>query len=185
MYLTKSKSGIWKIQYINVEGRKTKVSTRTSSKSEALEFFRTFKFDKQPKSKDISFKDFESRFVDYANHTFAPGHVALYKKAFLHFNNFFGNIFLKNLTGYHWDRYKIERQKSHLKDHTTSPVTINIELRCLKAALNTAIRWNMIETNPFAKQKQCPVPEKLPTFFTKDEIHTLMNTITAVCGTFD
>jgi integrase len=180
MYLTKSKSGIWKIQYINVEGRKTKVSTRTTSKSEALEFFRTFKFEQKPVSRKVLFKNFETKFIEYASRTFSPGHVALYQKAFLHFNKFFGNIPLKAITGYHWDKFKIERQKSHLKDHTTSPVTINIELRCLKASLNTAVRWNMLESNPFAKQKQCPVPETLPTFFTKEEIQILMNSITAI-----
>lgn len=179
MYLTKSKSGIWKIQYINVEGKKTKASTRTTSKSEALEFLRNFKVEKQPKSKNITFADFESKFLEYAANTFAPGHVLLYKKAFLHFSRFFGTILLKDLTGYHWDRYKIERQSSHLKDHTTSPVTINMELRCLKAALNTAVRWNMLEVNPFAKQKQCPVPEKLPSFFTREEIQALLNAISA------
>ena len=33
-------------------------------------------------------------------------------------------------------------------------VTVNMELKALKAALNTALRWNLIESNPFQELQQ-------------------------------
>jgi hypothetical protein len=33
-------------------------------------------------------------------------------------------------------------------------VTVNMELRALKAAMNTALWWNLIESNPFQELQQ-------------------------------
>jgi len=58
-----------------------------------------------------------------------------------------------------------------------SPVTINVELRALRTAFNVAIRWELVEKNPFKGMRLVPVPERTPAFLTKDDFQRLLNVI--------
>jgi len=58
MFLSKSSSGIWQLYYNNSLGKRTKVSTKTKNKSEALVFLKTFNLDRQPSNKNIKWEDF-------------------------------------------------------------------------------------------------------------------------------
>ena len=78
---------------------------------------------------------------------------------------------LNKITAKHWDTYRIERLKS------VSPVSVNIELRTLKAFLNTVVRWGNLEHNPFNKQPFATVPEFSPLFFTKGDFQKLLNVL--------
>ena len=60
---------------------------------------------------------------------------------------------------------------------TLSPTTVNIELRALRAALNTALRWGLIERNPFARLKLVSVPEATPSFFSREDFQKLISFI--------
>jgi integrase len=52
-----------------------------------------------------------------------------------------------------------------------------MELRALKAAMNTALRWKLLETNPFASVQQVRVVETVPTYFTKADFEKLLATV--------
>jgi integrase len=82
-----------------------------------------------------------------------------------------GNCLLTSLSPRDFDRYKIER----LKDH--APVTVNMELRALKAAFNVAFKWAYVPANPFAKGQSMQVPEKPPVFLTKEDFRALFEAI--------
>jgi integrase len=117
------------------------------------------------------FVEFVKDFNQYTQSNYAQGNKDLYERAFRNFQLIFGNITLRSITPLHWEKYKISRLQNR------APVTVNIELRCMKAALNVAKQWNLIESNPFSSLKQCPVVEKSPSFFSKANLRLLVNSI--------
>jgi integrase len=57
---------------------------------------------------------------------------------------------------------------------TVCPTTLNIELRTLRSAFNTAIRWKMISESPFKGVSLVRVPEKQPIYLSKLEFQKLL-----------
>jgi len=82
-----------------------------------------------------------------------------------------GDIPLHTLTAKHLDDYKGVRLKK------VKPVSVNIEVRHIKAAFQTALRWKLLEENPFGEVKLCRVPNRAPVFFTKGDIERLLSII--------
>jgi integrase len=64
--------------------------------------------------------------------------------------------------------YKVARLVGH------SPVTVNIEVKALKAAMHTAVRWKLLTENPFADVRPLRAPDTLPLFFTREELDKLL-----------
>ena len=61
------------------------------------------------------------------------------------------------------------------------PTTLNIELRCIKAALNLAVEWDYLKSNPLKKTKQLRVPEsKNPKFIDLIQLQAFLNSINDV-----
>jgi integrase len=58
-----------------------------------------------------------------------------------------------------------------------SPVSVNIELRTLRAALYTALRWGLMAENPFKKVPLVHIPEQQPTYLSKEEFQTLLSVV--------
>jgi integrase len=56
-------------------------------------------------------------------------------------------------------------------------VTLNIELRTLKAAFNIAHRWGYIQTNPFAHVKLMRIDDTPPAFLSVDEFKRIISGI--------
>ena len=58
------------------------------------------------------------------------------------------------------------------------PTSVNLELRHLKSAFETAVRWGNIQKNPFRAVKQLKIKHANHTkFFTKGEVKELLETI--------
>jgi integrase len=83
-----------------------------------------------------------------------------------------GNALLPSLTHQHLDRYTAKR----LTDGV-SPVTVNVELRALRSIMNVALRWELIEKNPFTGLKLMTVPEVLPQYLSKQDFQKLFSII--------
>lgn len=56
-------------------------------------------------------------------------------------------------------------------------MTLNIELRTLRAAFFYAVRWEMLKANPFSHVPLCRIPERSPAFFTASDFQALISTI--------
>jgi len=56
-------------------------------------------------------------------------------------------------------------------------VSVNIELRALKAAFNVARRWKLIAENPCAEVSAIPAPDEPPIFFNTLDFEKLLATI--------
>jgi len=78
------------------------------------------------------------------------------------------NKLLDSLSARDVDLYRTYRMKR------VSPVTVNIELRMLRAAFYTAVRWNLLKENPFRRFSPARVPEQQPTYFSKEDFQRLL-----------
>jgi site-specific recombinase XerD len=138
-----------------------------------MNFLHSFKRDeheRRQKAKHKLLSEFLTAFLSYAEGSFSKGTVAIYKATLRNFVEHIGNFPLANYTPQHFDVYKTERLK------TIKAVTVNIELRTLRAFFNTAVRWKLLESNPF-KIQLVKVPENKPTFITKQDFQKLLNVI--------
>jgi integrase len=190
MFLSKHHNGIYYLWFHNEQGKKQKVSTRCTYKSDALRFLQSFKsdeYERRQKTKRRLLSEFLTDFLFYAEGSFSKGTIAIYKAALSNFISIIGDLPLTAYTPQHFDTYKTERQKPikivTIKDGTkkeklriTKPVTVNIELRTLRAFFRTAVRWKLLEKTPFDIQL-VRVPETQPVFLTKDDLLKLIAAI--------
>jgi integrase len=185
MFLSKSCSGVYYLWYTNEQGRRQKVSTHCRYKTDAINFLQSFKSEEHEKAKRARNKPssvFFAEFLEYAKATFAPRTLNIYDATLKHFLALVGDLPLPSITPKHFDAYKTERLKMLKRSkgktsETVQPVTVNIELRALRACFNTACRWKLVQANPFAGQKLLSVPEQSPVFFTKKDFEKLLTVI--------
>ena len=111
------------------------------------------------------------QFLEYAGSNYPLRTFEIYKRTLTQFLAICGDAALAKVTARYWDIYKVERLKK------VSPVSVNKELRTLKAFLGTVVRWGHIEHNPFSKQPFATVSEQAPVFFTKEDFQKLLNVI--------
>ena len=55
-------------------------------------------------------------------------------------------------------------------------ITVSIEMRSLKAAMNTTVRWKMLLENPFKDSHPPFIPEKAPVFFSRADLEAIFRT---------
>lgn len=182
MFLCKSPKGIYYL-WFTIDGKRKRVSTRCHLKSDALKFLQSFKAEEQQKrsmARRVLLQTFTTDFLLFSEGNFSKGTTLGYKGSLNNLLKIIGNVPLSSITPQHWDLYKVERLKTVLDSETNrtlSPVTVNIELRTLRASFNTAVRWGIMQSNPFSNQKLVSVPEASPVFFTKTDFQKLLNAV--------
>jgi len=60
---------------------------------------------------------------------------------------------------------------------TISPISVNIELRHLRASMNTATRWQLMHKNPWEKLPLISIPKTTPAFMMLDDCELLLSVI--------
>lgn len=184
------RNGYWTIQYTTDEGIRKQKSTGFKNKADAVKVLSEFKSflveTKMLKKGNTNFSSFVQTFLSFAETNYSKHTAYLYKKTLEGFKRISGDHPLKQYTAKHYDIYKVTRLKEFVQGkipkkapkRCMSPITINIELRCLRAAFNTALRWELIEKNPFSKMQQIPIPKRTPAFLTADDVFKLVHSIT-------
>ncbi len=165
--LFRRNNGVYYIIY-HRNGRPYWKSTGRTNKAEALKALTQFRHLPKPKLIPKSLSSFVDDILAYGRATFRPGTVEMYRRAFMHLQTLVGPVSLSSLTPQHIDMYKVARLVGH------SPVTVNIEVKALKAAMNTAVRWKLLASNPFADVRQLRAPDTLPLFFARDQLDRLL-----------
>lgn len=154
-----------------VHGRRVWCSTGFRRKADALRALKKGWRASLRRSPEVSLSQFETQFLTYAETNFAPTTVLLYKQALRTFGRLIGNRSLKAYTVQEVEAFKTARLKE------VSAVKVNIDFRTIKAFFNTALRWKLIEENPFAAAKQVKVPPVRPAYLTKEEFQRLLHVI--------
>jgi site-specific recombinase XerD len=172
MYLSRRSKSVYYLWYKDDAGRKHKVSTRTTLKSEAIQFLREFRVTRVRSAKSMRLSEFVAEFLAFAGTTYSPKTVDIYHRVFGIFQKQAGDLLLQSVTARHIDQYKALRLNNKRK-----AVSVNIELRALKAAFNVAKRWKLIDENPCADIGQISIPDELPHFFTTVDFEKLLATM--------
>ncbi len=152
----------------------TKIEERLiESKLNGVPYASPLKHKDQIKSESVSFPEFTDKYLELSNATKSENTFSLDKyglKMFLAYLKDQGSdLSMRSITYQEAQDYAVRRLSS------VKPVSVNIETRQLKAAFQQAVKWGMIEANPFREVKQLKIKnDDFPRFFSKDEIKKLL-----------
>jgi integrase len=152
-------------------GRRRWKSTGTTTKSEALEVLREFGNVLQETPRDVPTGDFIEKFLAYSEGNHAKNTVRLFSQVLNNFLLLMKHVSLREITPEHIDRYKTKRLRE------IRPVSVNIELRMLKSAFATALRWKLIDENPCKGVPFARIPDQAPVFLTPKDFERLIRAI--------
>jgi integrase len=165
-----ARSPYWYMQWTDENGHQKQKSTLSRSKSEALKCVSDFKVFVKEKQKPMLFSVFAEKFLAANTGTLSPATLILYKSAFKNFQSVC-DLSLNRITPKAWDEFKAKRLQ------VISPVSVNKELRTLRAALSTAVRWRLIDANPFSRQRLCHIAEVDAAFISVEQLKSILAAI--------
>ena len=119
----------------------------------------------------ISVSEFTAEFLKIASADRRAGTMKIYKSALSKFIDMTTDIPLDEVTARHYDKFKSMRAVA------VRPVTVNIDLRALRAAFQTAVRWKYLAKNPFEDTRLIPVPQTEKPFIRQDDFPRLISAI--------
>jgi len=179
MFLSRdTKSPYYQVIYF-VNGKRTKISTRTANRKEAEKFLKSFvpqpkekKVEpEEPKEKKVSIKlsCFIEEYKTYVRNTYSEKYLKkAVRPSFMAFQKHIKDIPLNQISTRIIDQFISSASAS--SKHSAS-----LYHRTLKAAFNKAVVWNYLEDNPFNKIKAPKVPKSFPVFISESELIIILN----------
>ncbi len=161
------RNGIYYVAFSD-NGKVRWKSTHQRLKPLAIKALMEFKTNLERNVSKTTLCQFQEDFLAYAVSTYSVRTVEVYRHALAKLQTITGDIWLTSIIPKHIDQFKIERLRS------VSPVSVNVELRTLKAAFYTAVRWGLLMENPFKKVSLFRLPDEQPAYFTKEEFRRLL-----------
>jgi site-specific recombinase XerD len=152
-------------------GRRRWKSTGATTRSEALKALSDFKTLIEPAHRTVSYPQFQAEFMTYAEVHNAKRTVDLFRNVLKGFHRVVKDSVITDITAVNIDRYKTMRLQE------VKPVSVNIELRMLKSAFGTAMRWKMIDENPCKGVPFAQLPDQSPIFLAPKDFEKLIHTI--------
>jgi len=120
---------------------------------------------------DMVFSKFSERLLAYARATYSPRNVEVYERVLKEFLNCLGDRRMIDITPYDIERFKAWRMEK------VSPISVNIDLRTIKAALNRAFDWGLLSKNPCKKTIPVRVPDKSPAYLNEGDFVRLCESV--------
>jgi site-specific recombinase XerD len=170
--LFKRSSGIYYAVLCEPSGLRRWVSTGETTKAAALK--QLVSISSAPPESRIKKKrilEFFEEFKEFAESVYSKENLAIYQRAFDNFVECVGDVQLDSVTQRQIDTFKAAR----LKD--VKAVTVNLELRTLRSAFYTALRWKLIRENPFKGVRLCQITDGIPPYLSQADFQTLLSTI--------
>ena len=165
--------GFWYIGYYDESGKLKKVSTKEKLKTRADIVHDVFK--KKSNTNIVPdilyFKDVQDIIFNFIKNNFAPTTLLLYKNAIRNLDEMFGYKPIKSITLIDIEEYKTRRLKR------ISPVTLNIELRTIRAFFNYCVQFNLLSHNQLCKISQIRTQETKLLTFDSSEINLIFGNI--------
>jgi integrase len=168
--LFKRSNGVYYISY-EQDGKRKWKSTGRTVKAEAYREMMRFDNNLRTYKSRVTLQEFTSEFLTHAEATYASSTRELYLRSLTIFQNLTGNKALSAISPKDADLYRTARSKQ------VSPVSVNMELRTLKAAFGVATRWRLITENPFRKVAFLRIPEHQPSYVRKEDFGRLLQSI--------
>jgi site-specific recombinase XerD len=174
MFLTKdSKSPYYQLVYF-VEGKRTKISTKTTDREEAEKFLKAFipeptKPAAQGIKSKISLIEFSEEYKTYVGNTYSKHYLSqAVVPSFNKLLKLIPNLPLDCISTKIIDQFISAIQAN-------SNFAASLYYRTLKAAFTKAVVWNYIQENPFNKIKPPKTIQSYPAFVTFDELQIIIN----------
>ncbi len=173
MFLSKQHKGTYYLFYNDeITGKRKKISTKTKKKPEAYNFLNSFKAGLTPKKNPVIYLEgLKDEVLKYTQTNLSPATHCLYITAFKNLLSFLGNKPIKLITTKELDNYKNKRANEIRK------ATVNIELCCIKAIFNLALKWDFINSNPAKEVKKFKIEEREILSFSDTELKILFDAI--------
>lgn len=173
MFLTRdSKSPFFQLVYF-IDGKRTKVSTKTSDRKEAEKFKASFvpkpKLDSIPKKTSIKLSSFIAEYKCYVKNTYSEKYLTkAVNPSFNRLQAFLPDLPLEYITSKNIDQFISSV-------YAKSKFAASLYHRTLKAAFNKAVIWNYIPDNPFNKIKSPKVVKSFPVYLSEAELILILN----------
>ncbi len=170
-----SKAAVYYVGYSDDTGRRRWKSLGVSTKAEAQKQLTRFKeiLSQTGRRASPSLSQFSKEFEQYAKGTYAPQSCYLFTLTLRSLRECVGDIALSKVTPRDVDKW-LTLRLSQVK-----PVSANVQLRTLRSAFSTALRWNLLPTNP-AKAVTLPrVSGEPASFLTRAELALLLQHLPA------
>ena len=132
--LFKRANGVYYTILTDEFGRRKWISTKEHTKQAALKKLPEITERKKQKLPRVTLAKFFDDFRVYGKGVYLPETLSIYDRALRKFLEYSGDRMLVLVSARHIDEFKAKRRQE------VAPVTVNIELRSLKAAFNTALR---------------------------------------------
>ena len=177
--LFKRKGGnIWHVDYY-MHGKRYKRSTRTSDRELAELALKDIEVKIARDELDFNrgkaktfLSEFTGRYLRFSKATKEYNTYCIEERVLRRLKESLGDIWLSRITAEQIEAYKIERLQ-YIK-----PISVNLELRHLKAAFEKAIKWGYIKSNPFKEVDFLKVKDSnFPKFFNRAEVNLLLQAI--------
>ena len=173
MFINKHASGYYHVHFRAEDGKWKSVAAKTKKKSAANNFFADFKQTSRKKGPfPIFLLEYRDKYLAFSVTNHSPQTTARIRYVLQHFTALFQDLPLHIISPQQIEAYKANRLGK------VSAVTVNIELRTLKSFFSTAVKWSMIQQNPFHAVKMVRLPERKPAYLSADDIKSLLGVIT-------
>lgn len=171
MFLTKdSKSPFFQLVYF-VDGKRTKISTKTSDRTEAEKFKKFFSPQstvKVTKEQTIKLSAFANEYKQFVSNTYSKAYLErAVVPSFNKIQNFLPDVNINSISSRNVDQFI-----SSIIAYSRSAASLYH--RTLKAAFNKALAWDYIKENPFTKIKAPKVIKSYPLFITQSELDQIL-----------
>ncbi len=169
MFFAKRKNGYFFIEYKDPSTNQLKrLSTKTKSKSEALQFLRNFNPEINKENDGIKISNFRDEYLKYVTNNRSPKYIKSIKLSFRQLLRYSKDIPLEDLDARLLDQFVS-------KKFSTSPAAALLYFRTLKAALSKAVVWGYMDENPLKKIKPPRLKKTLPVFISKSELELILD----------
>lgn len=175
--LFRRSNGKYYIVYEDAGKRKWK-STGVSRQKDAIDQLLSFEASRSPQqaisptpSASTTLGAFINDFIPYAKVTFSPRTVEIYVRTFERLLTFAGDRPLQSITPRDGDTFRTQRIGA------VSAISVNIEIRTLRAAFATAMRWKLITENPWKSVAMVRIPDQQPLYMSKDDFTRFFSSI--------
>lgn len=169
MFLSK-RGKVWYLFYTDVTGKRCKISTKSKHKPDALKFVTQFRQKRKQQTtvrQNVQLSRFITEYISYSKTNHRPKTSSEMGYILNEFKRTVGDKYLKQITVRDVETFIAIKCK-------VSDVTGQKNYVKLSSALNTAIRWQYLESNPLKQVPKPKVSERRPVYLSKDEMARLI-----------
>jgi site-specific recombinase XerD len=174
MFLSKRSNGIYYLWIDDELGRRHKVSTRCTLKTDALKFLQDFKqseHERKVKLQRVSLHQFTEDYLTYSRGAHTAKSRESASTSLREFLRIVGDLPLHKIGVREIEQFLA------IKIGEASEQTARTYFVTLASAFETAKRWNCVSSNPFRLVEKPKIREIQPAYFSKDDFITLLKTV--------